>query len=107
MKIGKRAFVNPSEVMKALNHHFTIHAVEARESPEVMTRKFSPETLENLHARLPKYLSKMGVDFRKSGSRLVARCPVHEDHSPSFAMFGNPASRLVGFPCNTPRNRMP
>jgi CHC2 zinc finger/Toprim-like len=57
------------------------------------------EVLENCRARLPEYLSKTGIEFHKNGSRLVARCPVHEDRSPSFAVFGEGHEVCGCYPC--------
>jgi len=41
--------------------------------------------LDALKATLPNYLQKIGVEIvRDTGSKLVARCPLHDDSNPSF-----------------------
>jgi hypothetical protein len=61
--------------------------------------QFSTETLETMRHRLPEYLSKIGIELHRNGSRLVARCPVHEDRSPSFAVFGSGHEICGCHPC--------
>ena len=64
-------------------------------------RSFDPETLESLRCRLFEYLTKIGVELRKNGSRLVGRCPVpvHADTDPSFAVFGDGHEKCGCHPC--------
>jgi hypothetical protein len=61
--------------------------------------KLSPEALASLRSRLPEYLTKIGVDLRKNGSRLIGKCPAHEDRSPSFAVFGIGHETCGCYPC--------
>ena len=49
--------------------------------------------------RLPDYLAARGVELRKQGSRLVGRCPVHDDRNPSFAVFGSHHEACGCYPC--------
>jgi hypothetical protein len=49
--------------------------------------------------RLPDYLAARGVELRKNGTRLVGRCPVHDDTSPSFAVFGTNQENCGCYPC--------
>jgi hypothetical protein len=60
---------------------------------------FQAETLEAMRRRLPEYLAARGVELRKNGTRLVGKCPVHEDTSPSFAVFGTHSENCGCFPC--------
>ena len=60
---------------------------------------FDESTLSDLRARLPDYLEAVGVELRKNGTRLVGRCPVHEDRSPSFAVFGTHHETCGCYPC--------
>jgi hypothetical protein len=57
------------------------------------------DTLNALRPRLAGFLSAVGVDLRRTGSRLVGRCPVHEDRSPSFAVFGASHKKCGCYPC--------
>ncbi|MEX1115441.1 MAG: CHC2 zinc finger domain-containing protein [Akkermansiaceae bacterium] len=58
-----------------------------------------PETLEAMRHRLPEYLAARGVELRRNGTRLVGRCPVHDDRAPSFAVFGAHHETCGCFPC--------
>lgn len=60
---------------------------------------FSPEILDSLRGRLPDYLAARGVELRRNGTRLVGRCPVHDDRAPSFAVFGTHHETCGCFPC--------
>lgn len=41
--------------------------------------------LDELKASLPSYLDRVGVEVtRRTGSKLAARCPLHDDHRPSL-----------------------
>ncbi|MEX1115549.1 MAG: CHC2 zinc finger domain-containing protein [Akkermansiaceae bacterium] len=60
---------------------------------------FEPETLEAMRARLPEYLEACGVELRRNGTRLVGRCPVHDDRTPSFAVFGQRLETCGCYPC--------
>lgn len=52
-----------------------------------------------MRGRLAEYLTARGVELRPQGARLIARCPVHDDSSPSFAVF--PGGKACGcYPCN-------
>ena len=53
----------------------------------------------DLRPRLPEYLAALGIQLRKNGSRLVGRCPAHEDRSPSFAVFGASLKTCGCHPC--------
>jgi len=50
-------------------------------------KTFTDSALAELRNRLPEYLERRGMELRRSGSRLVTRCPFHEDAHPSFAAF--------------------
>jgi len=63
-------------------------------------KHFDTEVLEGLRARLPEYLNKIGIELKKQGSRLVGRCPMHDDSSPSFAVFGAKLENCGCIPCN-------
>ena len=49
--------------------------------------------------RLPDYLAARGVELRRNGTRLVGRCPVHDDRAPSFAVFGTHHEMCGCYPC--------
>lgn len=57
------------------------------------------DLLDAMRARLPEYLAAVGVEFRKQGNRLVGRCPVHDDRTPSFAVFGASLATCGCHPC--------
>ena len=57
------------------------------------------QTLADLRARLPEYLTALGLELRRNGTRLVGKCPVHEDRSPSFAVFGTRHETCGCHPC--------
>lgn len=57
------------------------------------------DTLDAMRNRLADYLAALGVELRKNGTRLVGRCPVHEDRSPSFAVFGASLETCGCHPC--------
>lgn len=52
------------------------------------------ESLDALRHRLPDYLAVRGMELRRNGTRLVGRCPNHDDANPSFAVFGTPSRNL-------------
>jgi hypothetical protein len=57
------------------------------------------DVLAAMRCRLVDYLAALGVELRKSGTRLVGRCPVHEDRSPSFDVFGASLETCGCYPC--------
>jgi CHC2 zinc finger/Toprim-like len=57
------------------------------------------EPMEALRHRLPDYLAARGVQLRRNGTRLVGRCPNHDDASPSFAVFGTHHETCGCYPC--------
>lgn len=61
--------------------------------------RYEESTLAALRARLPDYLEAAGVNLRRNGTRLIGRCPVHEDRSPSFAVFGTHHETCGCHPC--------
>lgn len=63
-------------------------------------RRLQTETIESLRLRLPNYLAARGVELRRNGTRLVGKCPVHDDRSPSFAVFGTNQEACGCYPCN-------
>ena len=67
--------------------------------PPKQTQRFPDEALQILRERLPEYLTALGVELRRNGTRLVALCPVHEDRSPSFAVFGTNQETCGCHPC--------
>jgi len=73
-----------------------LHEESARKGPQGWV---PAELLESLRLRLREYLAVQGVELRKSGNRLVGRCPVHEDRSPSFALFGDRHEICGCHPC--------
>ena len=64
-----------------------------------MKTNFSSETLEDMRCRLPEYLTKTGVELTRRGARLVGKCPMHDDSSPSFAVYGAKLENCGCFPC--------
>ena len=64
-----------------------------------ISTQFDSGTITALRIRLPDYLAARGVELRRNGTRLVGRCPVHEDSSPSFAVFGTHHDTCGCFPC--------
>jgi hypothetical protein len=60
---------------------------------------YQAEVLDALRHRLPDYLAARGVELRKNGTRLVGRCPRHDDASPSFAVFGIHHETCGCYPC--------
>jgi hypothetical protein len=66
---------------------------------ELIKSRFDAETLEAMRRRLPDYLAARGVELRKNGTRLVGRCPVHDDASPSLAVFGTDQATCGCYPC--------
>ncbi len=62
-------------------------------------RRIDSETLEAMRHRLPDYLAARGVELRRNVTRLVGRCPVHDDRAPSFAVFGTNHETCGCFPC--------
>ena len=62
-------------------------------------KRFDPAALEDMRCRLPEYLTKTGVELTRRGARLVARCPMHDDSSPSFAVYGAKLENAGCFPC--------
>lgn len=70
----------------------------AKSHPQGKTR-FDDGTLAALRARLPEYLEACGLELRRNGSRLVCRCPMHDDRSPSFAVFGQRSETAGCYPC--------
>ena len=61
--------------------------------------RLQPEALDALRNRLPDYLVARGVELRRNGTRLVGRCPNHDDASPSFAVFGVHHESCGCYPC--------
>ncbi len=61
--------------------------------------RFHLAALEAMRYRLPDYLAARGVELRRNGTRLVGRCPVHDDRAPSFAVFGTDYETCGCFPC--------
>ncbi len=61
--------------------------------------QFGPEVLAYLRSRLPDYLAGIGVELKPAGNRLVGACPMHEDRSPSFAVFGEQKELCGCYPC--------
>ena len=53
----------------------------------------------DLRPRLADYLSALGIELRKNGTRLLGSCPVHNDRSPSFAVFGASLETCGCHPC--------
>ncbi|MBK1853699.1 toprim domain-containing protein [Verrucomicrobiaceae bacterium 5K15] len=64
-----------------------------------MRSRFDENTLAEIRHRLPDYLEASGVVLSPKGTRLVGRCPVHDDRSPSFAVFGSDHENCGCHPC--------
>ena len=62
-------------------------------------RVFDPATLDAMRHRLHEYLTARGVELTRRGARLVARCPMHDDSSPSFAVYGSKLENCGCHPC--------
>jgi len=62
--------------------------------------RFDAATLEAMRHRLPEYLAARGVELTRRGARLVARCPMHDDSSPSFAVYGSKLENCGCHPCD-------
>ena len=77
----------------------TVNNPKRGETPSLSRPHFQAETLEVLRHRLPDYLAARGVELRRNGTRLVGRCPVHDDRSPSFAVFGTHQETCGCYPC--------
>ena len=73
--------------------------VQAGVSNDRLQCAFSPEIIEAIRHRLPEYLVTRGVELRRNGTRLVGRCPNHDDASPSFAVFGTHQETCGCYPC--------
>jgi hypothetical protein len=76
-----------------------IEAAPESQSNHPVQSHFPDELLADLRSRLPDYLAVRGVELRKSGNRLLARCPNHDDRSPSFAVFGSHHETCGCYPC--------
>lgn len=61
--------------------------------------RFQAETLAAMRQRLPDYLAARGVELRRNGTRLVGKCPAHDDGHPSFAVFGINQESCGCYPC--------
>ena len=61
--------------------------------------RFDREQLEAMRHRLPEYLTARGVELRPQGARLVGKCPMHDDSSPSLALFGARHETAGCYPC--------
>lgn len=82
------------------NNPFVYVASNGCEPPKTgNSTQFDSGTITALRTRLPEYLAARGVELRKNGTRLVGRCPVHDDSSPSFAVFGTQHDTCGCFPC--------
>ncbi len=55
--------------------------------------------IDSLRDRLTDYLATIGVSLRRQGNRLTGQCPVHQDRTPSFAVFGPKSDRAGCYPC--------
>lgn len=63
-------------------------------------KRFTPAQLEGLRQQLPAYLLRVGFDLRPRGGRLIGHCPMHEDRTPSFAVYGKDKSHCGCYPCD-------
>jgi hypothetical protein len=61
--------------------------------------RFDDSIIAGLRQRLPDYLAARGVELRRNGTRLVGRCPVHDDSNPSFAVYGANHENCGCYPC--------
>lgn len=68
-------------------------------SKTISSAHFDDGTIAALRARLPDYLTECGVELRRNGTRLVGLCPVHQDHKPSFHVFGTHHETCGCYPC--------
>jgi len=63
-------------------------STDNRQSPPEPAHPGSGSAVQELKSRLPiEDLIGRYVPLRPSGQRLVARCPFHEDHTPSFVVY--------------------
>ncbi|MEX1047970.1 MAG: CHC2 zinc finger domain-containing protein [Akkermansiaceae bacterium] len=70
------------------------------EPPKIgINTQFDNGTITALRVRLPEYLAARGVELRRNGSRLVGKCPIHDDRTPSFAVFGTHHETCGCYPC--------
>jgi hypothetical protein len=69
------------------------------QEPTQPKARFDEEVLADLRRRVPEYLGKIGVELRERGGRLVGRCPMHDDSSPSFAVYGARHENCGCYPC--------
>jgi CHC2 zinc finger/Toprim-like len=60
---------------------------------------FDEETIATLRTRLTDYLVVRGVELHRKGTRLAGLCPVHEDRTPSFHVFGTNHETCGCYPC--------
>lgn len=104
-----RTFQNQTRpAIRATPTHENFTISNPRKFPKMDTSKtfscprpsFDREQLQSMRCRLPQYLAARGVELRKQGNRLVAKCPVHEDKSPSFALWGRNHEHAGCFPCS-------
>ena len=65
----------------------------------VKSTRFDDETIAALRTRLADYLAARGVELHRKGTRLSGLCPVHEDRTPSFHVFGTDHKTCGCYPC--------
>lgn len=63
-------------------------------------KHYNKELLASLRAKLPEYADKVGFFLTPSGTRLVGWCLMHDDNTPSFAIFGDNHDRCGCYPCD-------
>ncbi len=77
--------------------------VSRSSEPSVTTGKRYPdEFIAGLRLRLPDYLKAVGTKLEQKGSYLVGHCPHpgHNDHKPSFGVFGDKHEMCRCFACD-------
>ncbi len=62
--------------------------------------KFDKAVIEDLRLQLPEYLKRIGVNLKPQGKGLIGLCPHHDDHNPSFGVFGDAHEKCGCFTCN-------
>ena len=65
----------------------------------IRSTRFDDETIAALRTRLTDYLAARGVELHRKGTRLAGLCPVHEDRTPSFHVFGTDHQTCGCYPC--------
>jgi DNA primase len=52
--------------------------------------------LKKDHIDLVSVVESAGIELKRTGSRHIGRCPLHDDHDPSFVVFSDNRFRCFG-----------